>query len=334
MDKIYDLMVLGAGIAGCEASFIAAASGAEVLLLDMSLDRMNMPPHLPALFVQEKGLEELLARLEGTLFGEALDKSFAGCFRLPVSGEAIILFDRREHSLSSKDILEKEKHIDSRQALVNSLRIEGIITAKTAFEERFYAKSLVFSPGSYIKGRIQEGHMEMRAGRYGDLSSEELAKDLEDKEIELKEWSGYMPGTIDMRTIDRKCWNIAEQLILSGLSGRCARRCKGKKNTVLWREDNESRQLLIPLGPESTEAYLSSGGERICGEGLEGTIMQVRPGIMHKSMILKEGNHDMIDSVIFAGSFAGATGYLECIRDGRRAAELLLQEGLGVPRET
>ncbi len=128
--KRYDLLVLGAGIAGCESALCAAGHGAEVLLVDMSLDRMGYPAHLPLLFVAQEGMADLHGRLEGTLFEKALETSFLGCFELPCSGNNIILFDRREHSLASKDILEKVKLLDARQALIDSLNTEGTIQVK------------------------------------------------------------------------------------------------------------------------------------------------------------------------------------------------------------
>jgi tRNA U34 5-carboxymethylaminomethyl modifying enzyme MnmG/GidA len=326
MEKRYDLLVLGAGITGCEAALSAVESGAEVLLLDMSVDCLNLPGHLPALLIGSRGSEDLYGRLEGTLFAKALETSYMGCFELPYSGERMVLFDRREHSLASKDILEKEKHLDIRQALIKSMKIEEEIQVKSIFDEVFSAEAAIISPGYYIKGRIKSGKMELKAGRYGDLSSEEMEKSLRRNGVKLREWTGYSPETVDTRLLDYENWNKTAETNPSFNRKREFTKM-AQDSPVLWRKRGEGHQLLIPLGPHGSEAYLLEEGMGPPENCVETRKALVRRGFRQESLILEGGGSGLPASVALAGSFAGETGYLDCISSGRGAASMLLKKG-------
>ncbi len=190
----------------------------------------------------------------------------------------------------------------------------------------FYAKSAVISPGCYVKGRIEAGNVELKAGRYGDLSSEELEESLLNNGVELKEWQGHTHETLDIRLINTENWNKAEESGSPFRKKKATSRKTGLVRPVLWRRHGEGHQLLIPLGPNSSEALLINTENKGPTGWNDSEKALVRAGYRQKSLILRNRGSGLPESVTFAGSFAGTTGYLDCISGGRRAASTLLEK--------
>lgn len=330
MEEVYDLLVVGAGIAGCETAWRAAGQGARVLLISMSLDQINLPAHLPALFLQHTEAEKLKERLEGTLFGESFILSSLGSYQVPFSGEVAMVFDRREFSLASKEMLEKKRGLDMRQALIKSLRIDQTVYVESIFGEAFKGKKAVFAPGCYVKGRIRTGRLKLKSGRYGDLSAEGLAESLHRTGVKTTGWSGTVPEVVDMRRLTEKGWKEAEPSshFPSEPGGRSKKPATGRP--LLWKEDGGSSRLLVQLSPRSDEAFLvlrPSGVET----GVETTRnMQrkevVRMRVEQECLVIEERGVELPPTVDFAGSFNGARGYLDCMESGMVKADEMLRK--------
>ncbi len=329
MDKsLYDLIVIGGGITGCEAAWTAASRGCRTLLCNITLDQVNLPPHISALFIAEKDIERVLTDLGGGIFLQALRRSLLGVFSEPNEPNAVISLDKREFSLVSKELLENHPMIDLRQALIGAAHIGDNIESTSIFGEIFTAKKALFAPGTYVGGRIRVGKSVFSAGRYGDLSSDELKKVFEDQGFKLVEWEGKTPQVVDMRRVNMEGWRelppagAAIQDIILGRKDIPQVRMK-----AFWRENQGNICYLFPLSSKTREAQLhqKDGGRAPSGVMDEKAV--VRDSVEHSCLIVGSAAPNPLKGLAFAGKFAGKNGYIECALDGRDKALKLMGEG-------
>jgi hypothetical protein len=332
MRKIYDLLVIGGGITGCEAAWQAAGLGASVLLISMSLDQLNLPPHISALFPGRGETEEIFDKLGETLFCCALERSIMGHFEHPSAAKDILAFDKREFSLVSKGLLEKKRGLDARQALIREIRRDEETVVESIFGEEFSARTVIVSPGSYINGRIRTGKLVIESGRYGDLAADELGESLRRAGVEMEPWSGTIPQVLDSRKIDTASWTKAKAAkgLFKGhiVKGRGARGDKppGEERKVYWREEEGKVQLLLPMGRKTSEVYLVREKNAPHGPEMFTEKETIRGKVEQECLVMRARGPFLPESVRFAGSFGGARGYLECVRDGRKKAVESLEE--------
>lgn len=326
MKKIYDLLVVGGGIAGCEAAWQAAGLGASVLLVSMSLDQVNLPPYISALFPERGKAEEILEELGETLFGFALERSIMGHYEHPDAGKDILTFDKREFSLVSKEALEKKKGLDSRQALIIELRLTDVVVVESIFGEVFLARAVIFSPGSYVNGRIWTGKQTIDSGRYGDLGANGLGESLREAGAEMEPRRGTIPEVLDTRKIEAAFWTKVEAIkgLIRGRAGRFGGVLReeppGEERDVYWRKIGGGTELLLPIGRKTCEAHLLREKCPLHDPEVLSGKETVRRKVEQEYLIMRRRGTTLPDSVRFAGSFAGARGYLECVKDGRDKA--------------
>ncbi len=332
MRKIYDLLVVGGGIAGCEAAWRAAGLGANVLLVSMSLDQVGLPPYLSALFPGRGETEKTLEEMDETLFGFALERSIMGHYEHPDAGKDILTFDKREFSLVLKEALEKKKGLDARQALIKELKFTDTVVVESIFGEEFSAKAAILSPGSYVNGRIRTGKLSIESGRYGDLAADELGESLRKAGVKMEPRCGTIPEVLDTRKIDTASWTKAKAVkgLIKGHVGYSGgmrwEGPSGESRALFWRRIGGGTQLLLPIGRKTSEAYLMREN---CPPGKQEDIKgreTVRRKIEQEYLVMKERGIILPDSVRFAGSFGRTRGYLECMKDGRDAAIELFKE--------
>ncbi len=325
--NIYDLVVVGGGITGCEASWTAASRGMKTLLCNITLDQVNLPPHISALFIPEKVLERDLAGLGGGIFLQALRRSILGIFREPDDSTAIISLDRREFSLVSKELLENHPMLDLNQALISSMRIGENIELSSIFGETFTAKKALFAPGTYVGGRIRVGKSVIPAGRYGDLPSEGLKEVFEEQGLRLVKWEGRTPKVVDMRRI-----NLEEWQELPAASGDTINIVLGGKELAqagakaYFREEQGKRYYLLPLSHKTREAHLCGGEGSQATHGLANKEAVVRDSVEHSCLVMGSGPRTWASGLAFAGKFTGKNGYMDCALDGRDQALRLMEE--------
>lgn len=191
----YDVLVIGAGPAGCEAALAAASAGATVLCLTINLDMVGFPPATPILAEDSGDRRHALLKEVRTLGGRLpglLEKE--GVATIDDSSGCLVV-DRRLLGLAWKETLENASGLELRQALVTSLEPRGrewLVT--TSLSEGFRAASVVVAAGTFLHGRIVDAGEVTPGGRWAEIPSDSLAVCLEELGVQLTEvWARTSP---------------------------------------------------------------------------------------------------------------------------------------------
>lgn len=211
--KIFDVLVIGAGHAGCEAAHAAARMGAETLLLTMNLDTIGKMSCNPSIGGTAKGhiVREIDAL--GGLMGKVADRRSIQFRMLNASkGPAVrsprSQADKALYALEMKQRLEKTSHLEIKQGTTEGLLVENgqIVGVTTQEGIEYRAKTVVLSSGTFMRGLLHIGQTHFSGGRGGDKAAMGLSPSLEALGFELGRLKTGTPPRINRRSIDfSKC---------------------------------------------------------------------------------------------------------------------------------
>lgn len=205
----YDVCVVGAGHAGCEAALACARLGLETVVFTVSIESIALMPCNPNIGGSSKG--HLVREIDalGGQMGINIDKTFIQSKMLNVSkGPAVHSLraqaDKAEYSHTMRMTLENTDHLTIRQAEVTELIIEDGIAegVKTFSGASYYSKAVVLCTGTYLKARCLYGNIVNYTGPNGLQSANSLSQSLIDNDIEIFRFKTGTPARIDKRSID------------------------------------------------------------------------------------------------------------------------------------
>lgn len=207
--EVYDVLVMGAGHAGCEAAHAAAAMGLKTALLTMNLDTIGKMSCNPAIGGIGKGHMVREIDALGGLMGKvtdrtAIQKRMLNSTRGPAVWAPRAQADKAEYALEIKRRLEKTPNLFIHQATIEELVIEGgrVSGVRTKEGIEFQARSVVLSSGTFMRGLLHIGEVNYSGGRAGDPPSVGLSASLAKWGIQLGRLKTGTPPRVNARSID------------------------------------------------------------------------------------------------------------------------------------
>ncbi|HPE40714.1 MAG TPA: tRNA uridine-5-carboxymethylaminomethyl(34) synthesis enzyme MnmG [Bacteroidales bacterium] len=205
----YDIVVVGAGHAGCEAAMAAAKLGSKTLLITMNLALVAQMSCNPAMGGIAKG--QILREIDalGGLSGIVTDHTMVQ-FRMlnrskgPAMWSPRAQSDKYEFSAFWKKLIENQTNLDLRQDTVDQLIIENknVVGLQTIQGLQVYCKRVILTNGTFLNGKIHIGDIHFSGGRIGEPSSFLLSDQLKNEGITVKQLKTGTPVRIDGRTVD------------------------------------------------------------------------------------------------------------------------------------
>lgn len=205
----YDIVVIGAGHAGCEAALASARLGLETIVFTVSVDSIAMMPCNPNIGGTSKGhLVREIDALGGEM-GKNIDKTFIQSKMLNKSkGPAVHSLraqaDKRAYSNEMRKVLEHMEHLTIKQAEAASLIVEdGVLKGvRTVSGASYYCKAAVLCTGVYLNARCIYGDVSMYTGPNGLQAATHLTDSLKEHGVEMVRFKTGTPARVDKRSID------------------------------------------------------------------------------------------------------------------------------------
>ena len=213
----YDVAVVGAGHAGCEAALATARMGLKTVMFSISLEVVANMPCNPNIGGTSKGhLVREIDALGGEM-GKNIDKAFIQSRMLNKSkGPAVHSLraqaDRKKYHIEMKHTLEMQENLDIKQAEITRVNIENgeVKSIETNIGAVYNVKTVILSTGTYLKGKIFIGEVSYESGPDGVFPANELSKSLKEAGIELVRFKTGTPARVSRRSIDFSKMEIQE----------------------------------------------------------------------------------------------------------------------------
>lgn len=210
----YDVIVVGAGHAGCEAALASARMGCKTAVFAINLDSIANMPCNPSIGGTAKGhLVREVDALGGEM-GKNTDKTFIQSKILnSAKGPAVFSLraqvDRRRYQMEMKHTMEKQDNLDIKQAEIIDLLSDtdengkkGIVGVKTHTGAIFRCKAVILTTGTYLKARIIIGDVNYSGGPDGLFPANKLSDSLKELGVELFRFKTGTPARINQRSVD------------------------------------------------------------------------------------------------------------------------------------
>ena len=205
----YDIAVIGAGHAGCEAGLACARMGMKTLIFSISLEAVANMPCNPHIGGSSKGhLVREIDALGGEM-GKNIDKTMIQIKMLNTSkGPAVHSLraqaDRKRYQMEMKHTLEKQENLELKQAEITKINVENnkVVSIETDVGAIYNVKAVIVSTGTYLKGKIFIGEFSKESGPDGVFPANKLSECLKDLGVKIVRFKTGTPARINRKSID------------------------------------------------------------------------------------------------------------------------------------
>lgn len=298
----YDIAVVGAGHAGCEAALVCARLGLETIMFTVSVESIALMPCNPNIGGSSKGhLVREIDALGGEM-GVNIDKTFIQSKMLNQSkGPAVHSLraqaDKSEYSATMRKTLENTEHLTIRQAEVAELMAEnGVIKGvKTFSGAEYYTKAVVLCTGTYLKARCIFGDISYYTGPNGLLAANYLSESMKKLGIEIVRFKTGTPARVDGRTIDfdKMEEQFGDKKIVPFSFTTDPESIQKEQRSCWLTYTNEDTHKIIRDNIDRSPLYsgvIHGTGPRYC-PSIEDKVMRFKDKDRHQVFIEPEGNY-------------------------------------------
>jgi len=209
MNRKYDVIVVGGGHAGCEASLAAARMGCKTLLLTMNTDAIGLMPCNPAIGGLAKGqivkeIDALGGQIAKATDVTAIQFRTLNTRKGPAVRSSRAQVDRHSYQSYMKSVVEGQPDLEIKEAMAEELLIkDGCVNGiRTSLNESFLSDTVVITPGTYLNGLIHIGLEHFPGGRMGERRSEGLACSIKNIGLRMGRLKTGTCARLDGRTIN------------------------------------------------------------------------------------------------------------------------------------
>ncbi|HFC9419392.1 TPA: tRNA uridine-5-carboxymethylaminomethyl(34) synthesis enzyme MnmG [Streptococcus agalactiae] len=205
----YDIIVVGAGHAGVEASLAASRMGCKTLLATINLEMLAFMPCNPSIGGSAKGIVVREIDALGGEMGKNIDKTYIQMKMLNTGkGPAVRALraqaDKALYAQTMKQTVEKQENLTLRQAMIDEILVEDgkVVGVRTATNQKFSTKSVVITTGTALRGEIILGELKYSSGPNNSLASVTLADNLRDLGLEIGRFKTGTPPRVKASSIN------------------------------------------------------------------------------------------------------------------------------------
>lgn len=213
--ETYDVIVVGAGHAGVEASLAASRMGCKTLLATINLEMLAFMPCNPSIGGSAKGIVVREIDALGGEMGKNIDKTYIQMKMLNTGkGPAVRALraqaDKQLYASTMKQTVEKQENLTLRQSMIEELLVEDgkILGVRTATNQYYAAKTVVVTTGTALRGEIILGDLKYSSGPNNSLASVGLADNLKELGLEIGRFKTGTPPRVKSSTINYDATNI------------------------------------------------------------------------------------------------------------------------------
>lgn len=302
MKEQYDIVVVGAGHAGCEAALAAARLGLETIIFTVSVDSIALMPCNPNVGGSSKGhLVREIDALGGEM-GKNIDKTFIQSKMLNLSkGPAVHSIraqaDKAEYSRSMRKVLENQEHLTVKQAEIVEILVEHkIVTGVKSFTGTIYeAKAVVLCTGTYLKARCLCGEAITHTGPNGLQAANYLTDSLKQNGIEMYRFKTGTPARMDKRSLDftKMAEQFGDERIVPFSYSTDPEAIQKEQISCWLTYTNENTHEIIRNNLDRSPIYagvIEGTGPRYC-PSIEDKVVKFKDKDRHQVFIEPEGQH-------------------------------------------
>jgi len=207
----FDVIVVGGGHAGIEASLIAAKMGAKTLLMTILVEQIGAPSCNPAIGGLAKG--HLVKEIDalGGYMGLNTDKSgiqfrILNASKGPAVRGSRAQIDMDRYRIFARNTILNTPNLEVTQEIAQRILIKGgrVIGIATNLKNIYYSKKVIITAGTFLRGLIHVGEVKQEAGRFGELASNELSSSLKELGLEMGRLKTGTCARIDAKSIEAR----------------------------------------------------------------------------------------------------------------------------------